>query len=155
MVLQSSVTATYDDYGHGLSVNQHYDYQNPLHIFPTHISSTSSKGQTLDTYNQYVLDYANSSCVNSAQSTFQQSLNSLKTTWFTQFGALYNKFLTYDVQQCYPNCTPLNVDTVIAAVNAYNAALTNEDTAVTHLMSTYNSNLTTCNAPMSSYYNAA
>jgi YD repeat-containing protein len=155
MVLQSSVSTTYDDNGNGVSVTQSYDYQNPLHIFPTHEHTLSSMGENLDTYSKYVLDYPNSNCTNSAMSNFQQRLNALKATYFPQFGTLYTKFINNDVQTAYPNCSPLNIDSVLDADNAYNAALTNYNNAVASLVTNYNTDTTNSIACIASYYNAA
>jgi len=158
-VIKSAVVTEYDDKGHSMITRTLYDYQNPVHAWPTHQQKTASTGKTIDQYSKYVPDYpAAASCTNSCMADLAAQLNALKAAYFPLFGNEDTRFhinqtLTggYSVPICVPN-TP---DSVIYYENVYQQDLDNYQQAVDSLCNIYNSCIAGYNTCVANYYNTA
>ncbi len=65
-ILEDEVNYTYDQIG-SLQTSVHYDYENPLHLQPTKITTTNSRGETVENRMKYVQDVGTISGLSAAE----------------------------------------------------------------------------------------
>jgi hypothetical protein len=162
--LKSSIVTDIDNNGNALRTGVSYDYQNPVHAFPTHINKINSGGQSIDIYSSYVLDQTVAlPCTNSCLNNLNPQLNSLDSSYFITFSNEYNKYsqyeyannLAFNVPGITGTLTASNADSVVAYENMYAQSMTNYQSAVDALINTNNTcvvNYTTC---LTNYYPTA
>jgi YD repeat-containing protein len=155
-VLQSTKTTTYDNLNDSLFSSVVYEYSNPTHMLPTHISTTLSKGGTDETFIKYVTDYTYSTCSNSAYSNLQQQWIPIKQAYYSLIKSAFDAYSSATIK--LNSCINTNETTAINAQNNFLSAQSSYDNSTSttsQLIKNYNSALTTYGACVSGFYASA